>query len=298
MNYQVFWLVMIMKAERLTTFSILGGDKRMLFLARSLCGDGKRVLLGGFDNLKSLGAPVITDVGSAVRYADAVIFPLPCVRADGSLNTVFSDGSVFLTEEEQQAVLRTPVFTSMKERLVRAYPSLKAGMIYDYAAREDFAVRNALPTAEGAIERAMNAYEGTIAGSRSLVVGFGRIGKALTRLLKALGSEVTVAARSEKDLAEIETLGCAVVVTGEISSVKGFDLVFNTVPFLIFDRELLSKTDENTLIIDLASLPGGVDMEAASALGIDAQRALSLPGKCAPKTAAEIIKRTVYATDI
>ena len=56
---------------------------------------------------------------------------------------------------------------------------------------------------------------------------------------------------------------------------------------------LLKNTDRDTLIIDLASSPGGVDFEAARSLKIDAQRALSLPGKCAPKTAAEIIKQTV-----
>ena len=72
------------------------------------------------------------------------------------------------------------------------------------------------------------------------------------------------------------------------------DLVFNTVPARIFDEKLLKNTDRHTLLTDLASLPGGVDFEAASALRIDAQRALSLPGKCAPKAAGDIIKTTVF----
>ena len=54
------------------------------------------------------------------------------------------------------------------------------------------------------------------------------------------------------------------------------------------------NTDTNTLIIDLASLPGGVDFDTAEKLGIYAVRALSLPGKCAPKTAGEIIKTNVF----
>ena len=63
---------------------------------------------------------------------------------------------------------------------------------------------------------------------------------------------------------------------------------------MIFDKDLLMNTDRNTLIIDLASAPGGVDFEAAHKFRLDAVRALSLPGKCAPKTAGEIIKTTVF----
>ena len=47
-------------------------------------------------------------------------------------------------------------------------------------------------------------------------------------------------------------------------------------------------------MIDLASLPGGVDFSAAQELGLKAVQALSLPGKTAPESAAEIIKQTVY----
>ena len=39
---------------------------------------------------------------------------------------------------------------------------------------------------------------------------------------------------------------------------------------------------------------GGVDFEAAGRLGINAQRALSLPGRVAPQAAGEIIKTTIY----
>ncbi len=38
----------------------------------------------------------------------------------------------------------------------------------------------------------------------------------------------------------------------------------------------------------------GVDFEAAGRLGINAQRALSLPGRVAPQAAGEIIKTTIY----
>ncbi len=280
--------------NKIRSFGILGGDKRQLFLADSLIKDGYRVMLGGFDNLRSIGEITIADVRTALGYSDAVLLPLPSVRADGSLNAPFAASTLYFDEEEQELLKQKPVFASMKDRLIRAYPALKSARIYDYAARDDFSVLNAVPTAEGAVECAMSAYEGTIAGARCLAVGFGRIGKILARMLKALGAEVTVSARSSTDRAYISALGYDFVNTEKLTEIRGYNIVFNTVPKLIFDRELLENTDCDTLLIDLASLPGGVDFDAASALRIDAQRALSLPGKCAPKTAGEIIKTTVF----
>ena len=216
------------------------------------------------------------------------------MRADGSLNAPFAESTLWLDPTELELLKGKPLFTSMKERLVRAYPDLKGARLYDYAARDDFAILNAVPTAEGAIACAMSAFEGTIAGSSCLVTGYGRIGKVLSRLLHALGARVTVGARRGSDKAFIRAFGYDCLDTEEMREVRGFDIVFNTVPFLLFDEALLKHTDRDTLLIDLASLPGGVDFEAAAALRIDAQRALSLPGKCAPKTAGEIIKATVF----
>lgn len=283
-----------MRTDDIKTIGVIGGDKRQLFLADSLSGDGYCVILGGFDRLESLGAVAVTDVQTAVEYSDAVILPLPSLRADGSLNAPFAEGNIYFDSGQIELLGQKPVFLSQKDRFLRAYPSLENARLYDYAARDDFAVLNAVPTAEGAVECVMSAYEGTIWGSRSLVTGFGRIGKLLAKTLSALGSNVTVSARSSADLAYIKALGYRAVNTLELREIRGYDLVFNTVPAMIFDELLLKNTDRNTLITDLASLPGGVDLAAARALRIDAQRALSLPGKCAPKTAGEIIKATVY----
>ena len=46
----------------------------------------------------------------------------------------------------------------------------------DYFEREEFTVKNAVPTSEGAIAIAMREYPGTINGAKCLVAGFGRIG--------------------------------------------------------------------------------------------------------------------------
>lgn len=280
--------------SKIKTFAVIGGDKRQLYLADALTRDGFRVIMGGFDKLLSVGSVTMSDVSNALRCCDAAIFPLPCLRSDNSLNTPFSDEKRYLSDRDCDLLAQVPVCAGMADKLVRAYPFLQKGRVFDYAGREDFAVLNAVPTAEGALQRAMEEYEGTIAGSRVMIIGFGRIGKVLARLLHSLNADVTVTARRSGDLAMIRALGYHAANTVSLSAVHDIDIVFNTAPTLIFDRELLKNTGPDTLIIDLASLPGGVNFEAARALGIDAVRALSLPGKCAPKTAGEIIKTTIY----
>lgn len=282
-------------SNNIKTFGIIGGDKRQLFLAQSLLCDGYNIILAGFGKLREKGFENLSSVEAAVLYSDAIILPLPSVRADKSVNAPLATRSIFFSDSELEVMCQKPVFAAMRERLIRAYPKLDGGEVFDYAARDDFAILNAVPTAEGAIEVAMREYEGTVFGSRSLVVGFGRIGKILAKMLKALGSDVTVCARKPSDFAYIEALGYKAKNTSSLSLVHGYDLVFNTVPALIFDESLLKNTDKSTLLIDLASLPGGVDFESARKLDIDAHRALSLPGKCAPKSAGEIIKKTVFS---
>ena len=66
-------------------------------------------------------------------------------------------------------------------------------------------------------------------------------------------------------------------------------VVFNTIPALVLPAALLQKMAPETLIIDLASAPGGVDFEAAERFRIRAVLALGLPGKVAPLTAGRIL---------
>lgn len=285
-----------MKMTDIKSFGIIGGDKRQLFLAKAIYDSGYAVMLGGFDRLRSTGNLVLGDIKAVAAKCDVMILPVPSVRADGSINTPFSDECTVLDDELIGILIKKPVFIAIKDKFLKAYPQFEKAEIFDYAAKDEFAILNALPTAEGAVEVAMNKFEGTIAGSRCLITGYGRIGKVLAEMLKNLKAEVTVSARKPSDMAFAQAFGYDEINTNKMSDVRNFDLVFNTVPSMIFNRELLLNTDKNTIIIDLASLPGGVDFEAAHILGIDAVRALALPGKCAPKTAGEIIKKTVFNT--
>ena len=134
----------------------------------------------------------------------------------------------------------------------------------------------------------------TLRGSKCLIIGYGKIGKVLSAALKELGADVTASARKYSDLAWIKTNGLNGVQTAAIGEIADrFDIIFNTVPSLVLNFKVLSKTKPDVLIIDLASRPGGVDFDTADDLNRKVIWALSLPGKVAPRTAGEIIKDTL-----
>lgn len=76
--------------------------------------------------------------------------------------------------------------------------------VYDLCESDGFNIMNAVPTAEGAAAVAMDNMKITLAGCSAAVIGFGRVGKALCRLLSAMGAHVTAVSRSERDLAGSE----------------------------------------------------------------------------------------------
>ena len=154
---------------------------------------------------------------------------------------------------------------------------------------------NAIPTAEGAIQIAMEELPVTLHEVRTLVVGFGRLGRALVPRLRGLGARVWVCARRYEQQAAAEGMGAGVEGMDRLPDwLCGYDLVINTVPAPVLGVEELSALKEGALVIDLASRPGGVDMQAAAALGVRVVWALSLPGKVAPVTSGRYIKDTIY----
>ena len=274
------------------SFGILGGDRRQIALAESIAADGYTVYVCGFDAVPFTGKVGKADPAELVNLCENIILPLP-VTADGKhLKMDYSDLKLRLDDAFAELLRGKQVFGGMMGKLFQTSDLWDSIDTYDYYTREEFAVRNAVPTAEGAVEIAMREYPGTVSGSKCLVTGFGRTGKILAAKLKGIGARVTVGARKQSDFAWIEAYGYEVADTRKLGG--RFDLVFNTVPAVIFTKDVLVKLPGRPLLIDLASPPGGVDYPVAEAAGFKVIHALSLPGKVAPRAAGEIIKRTIY----
>lgn len=282
--------------NNIDTFGIIGGDKRQLAAARTIQSDGYTVYLSCFEKLEQL---LGTFGGSlpleeCILCSDVIVLPLPVTRDGITLNTPFSEKHILLNDEFAKLFRGKIVFCPMKDKILKSSRHWQDVKVYDFMNREEMQVCNAVPTAEGAIEIAMREYLGTINGSRCLITGYGRIGKVLAKMLKGIGADVYVSARRKESLAWIKLNGYIPVELHNLINSGEFDIIFNTVPAMILDAHIIAKIATNALIIDLASLPGGVDFESAKRMGIPTIHALSLPGKVAPKTSGEIIKNTIF----
>lgn len=263
---------------------ILGGDRRMALLARQLASAGYAVYTW---DLARFGA-ADTSLGEAAS-AERVILPVPLARGE-LLN---SAAPLPLTELFTLLHGARHAYAGGVKESARALAAAQDVTLTDYLAREELAVRNAVPTAEGALEAALRETAVTLHAAPCLVLGFGRIGKLLAHRLRGLGAEVTVSARRMDDLAWIDAFGYRGLRSDRLAGQLGaFRVVFNTVPHLLLTEALLRELPRECVLIELASTPG-FDRAAAEALGLRAVPALGLPGKTAPETAAAAIRQTL-----
>ncbi len=279
--------------------TVLGGDDRELILIADLVQKGAILKVAGFPPSRLCeGAMAVNSVEDACREAKAVILPLPGTSLDGVIRAVYAEEELRLNEKAiallpQNALLIIGTAQAFLKDWVRKYKL----RLLEIAEMDDIAIMNSIPTAEGALQIAMEESKITIHGSSSTVVGFGRIAITLARMLKALGADVMVAARDEAQVARAYEMGCKRVPFSELDRAVGYsDFVFNTVPSMVIDRDVLKQAKQahsEAIIIDLATQPGGTDFEAANEYGFKAILAPGLPGKVAPVSAGRILAEVV-----
>lgn len=273
---------------------VIGGDLRQAKLAQLLRSDGHAVHTFGLENVPEdawEGEETLT----GVERADCVILPLP-VTGDGIvLNAPFAREEIKVERVLDALCSEQLICGGRVDEQTLSMAKARGLILHDYFSREELAVANAVPTVEGAIQIAMEELPITVHGSRILVIGYGRIGRMLAHRFQALGARVSVAARKWTDLAWVEAFGYGVEQTDQLDGwLCGYDLIVNTVPVRVLGEDRLGELKQGCLVIDLASKPGGVDLQAAGRLAVKVIWALSLPGKVAPVTAGKAILNTVY----
>lgn len=166
--------------------------------------------------------------------------------------------------------------------------------LMDYFRCPELECLNAVPTAEGCLALLLQLRQRTVWESDFLVLGYGRVGRAVARRLGLLGGRVTVVARNPEQRANARCAGHHAAPMAALAELlQRHDAVINTIPAMVLPREMLRQLPPESLVIDLASRPGGTDFAAAAELGVQTEHALALPGKCAPRTAGMLIAQTV-----
>ena len=251
-------------------FAVVGGDMRFAYLTKLLASAGRDARL--VDGAAAVGVP----------------------RAEAEL-----------LSQAKNVVTNWPPPDGVLERLspgTRAYffgPGTPGAMpegvtAVDLWKDERLLLENAWLTAEGAICAAMNACDASLRDCHCLVIGWGRIGRALTELLVGMNVRVTVASRLPKGRNSAIERGAESVSTYELANaLPGKRIVFSTPQQRVLDEATLRRADRDALVIDLSSPPHGVDLEAAQSLGLQAWREPKLPGRYCPYSAAQAMLRAL-----
>ncbi len=276
------------------TFSIIGGDLRSAYIAQLLIEEEYNVQTVGLELSGIVDAKYQTTLDEALNTADYCILPLPLLDKNGKMMAAFSESRLdvysIIAKMRREAMLFggriPPVVLEHARRCDRE--------IIDYYQREELQIMNAVPTAEGTVEMIMKQIPTTVSGARILITGFGRTAQALSVLLRAMGANVTVAARKREQQAHARSIGCEAMPVGELANRRlPFEVLINTVPAKIVTPDVIDRVAPGCYIIDIASAPGGVDVGYAMKRNLVVECALSLPGQVAPKSAGNYIKETI-----
>lgn len=278
------------------SIAVVGGDLRVIKLIEMLVKDGYKVYTYALENSEELlsmdTVEMCPTLEETVKECKVVVGPLPLSSDRKRISAPFGRNDVTLEEfieclEGKKLIAGNIIIKDELEE--------KGIESIDLFRREEFTVLNTIATAEGTIQLAMEETSRTVHGSNVLVMGFGRIGKVLANMLDGIGAKVYCEARKDEDIAWIKAYGYNPIHLNDLNEHLGkFDIIINTIPFQVLDKDRLELVNPEVVIIDIASNPGGVDRFAAKQKGIKLIWALSLPGKVAPISSAEFIKETIY----
>ena len=278
--------------------SFIGGDLRNVYLAELWANEEFEIYTYGLEKTnyleKTNSVKKCITLEECIKSSQVIVSGIPFSKDEIYVNSVFSNNKIKIDEIAKYIENKIFIAGSISNMFYELIENKKNVKCFDLMQSEQLAILNSISTAEGAIKIAIEETVQTIHGRNILILGFGRIGKVLAKILNGMGAKVYCVARKQEDLAWIETYGYESIILNELDEyINRFDIIFNTIPHIILDKSKLVLLKKEIVIIDLASKPGGVDRKEADRLNLKIIWALAIPGKTAPKSAAQIIKKTI-----
>ncbi|MCI9456359.1 MAG: hypothetical protein HFE44_05185 [Oscillospiraceae bacterium] len=276
-----------------SVFTVIGGDKRLYFLAQELLKTGPVICCAAVEVPQ--GAVRADSLREAFQAGDILLFPVPFTR-DGETIPAAAPISIQEAVKEIRKEHRYVFGGKLPEQLKARCRELNVPF-FDWLELESVALPNAILTAEGAILEALQAHA-SLCRTRAAVLGYGRCGKALAARLRGLCTETVVFARNPLQRAEAEMQCIPAEPLEALSgsmSMGQYGLLFNTIPSMVMSGEMCSRLSPGAVILDLASgaLEQHMDTAAIRSAGARAALCPGLPGKYFPEEAGRILARAV-----
>ena len=275
-------------------YGILGGDYRNIELVKLLAKEKNIVYTYGLEKeiqkLESDNIIICNDI-KELQDTDIVITAIPLSKDSININMPLGiNGKKIKIDEALKIMGKKLVFTgSISSEILRKF-KLYNIEILDIMKNEEFAVLNAIPTAEETIKIIIANTKKVLHNTNCLIMGYGRIGKVLAKKLNGLSVNVDclVSNNIEKTWSIVEGYNYIKFenIKNKSDLLKKYDIIVNTIPKIIL-TEQLKKIRKDTLIIDLASKPYGIGRNIVKQENLNFIEALGLPGKSAPITVAE-----------
>lgn len=276
-------------------FAVIGGDARQVYLASRLSKQGFRVCAYALCSAQEQpNVLTASSLEEAVAHSETILAPIPISKDKENISHQGEVSDLSMSHLLNTLLKNQRLFAGCIPADFQAAAAAKGVLTYDLMKSGELAVFNTIATAEGALAEAICKSSRNLHHSRCMVLGFGKCARTLTCSLKGLGAQVTVCARSAAARVEAELNADNAIPFSQLGDfLPECDFVFNTVPALVLTRENLSKLKPGTVIIDIASSPGGADYAAARELEVSAWLCLGLPGKYSPESSANAIADTV-----
>ncbi|MCL2719472.1 MAG: hypothetical protein FWE14_11915 [Lachnospiraceae bacterium] len=148
--------------------------------------------------------------------------------------------------------------------------------VINYMACEDLLSKNAELTAEGLLAIIIQNTNFALAASRILILGYGRCGKAILRLLSKFSCLVDI----------YDTVPASL-------KYASYNIVINTIPAPVCTKEFLIQFEPDCLFFEIASSPGGFDKIAIEEFALTLVNCPGIPGLYSPQSAGIAIGETV-----
>lgn len=225
-----------------------------------------------------------------LAVTSTVVFPIPVSKMLTQMPEICHMTKNLKQELKKDVLMIGGIFSDEMKREM----SEKNLHWYDLMEDETVTWQNAKITAEAVIAEILRCGHYSIENQKIIITGYGRCARATAHKLISLGAKVTILARNVEARKLARSEGCvAVDFAYGPQEAYGTRTFINTVPAPVVTERIIREMHKDVLLLDIASAPGGCDLDAAQAYGINVISALGLPGRYTTKSSAMVLAEAI-----